>query len=243
MRPSTLGAPRLEEKFDVATDATETKAFVKWWFQRWNEVLGQLIDPEVHFWVPNVTFSPDLMVDRFLSLVRMLASMQEVLINTARSEFLRTMMLFDVLDLMKGIGGGLGGYDRMADPRLVERDLSEIEEVVTGDPAVAKILLPRCRSAVDDLSALRVGFIAPPTNLDAAVRSLMQELRNARHGFDQQGASHSAMTEFFNHRMDVSADIADLGWLHLIRMLCSARLQTAGELRVRLERRRSAGPA
>lgn len=237
LRPSSLGAPRLELKYMTDHDPPDGKSYLRWWFQRWNELLGQFMDPAIHFWAPDPTFSPELMVGRFVSLLRMLSCLQEILVNTARSDFLRTMMLFDVLDLMKGLGGGMGGHDRNGDPRQAEKDLAAIEgRVRTQSPEAANVILPRCRSGVAALTALRAGFVVTTPDVDVAVRKLVQALRNVRHGFDKQSDSHEAMELFFRHRMDVSPDLADLAWLHMIRML-EAHWQTAGELRRRLASR------
>jgi hypothetical protein len=220
----------MDVKYETASDPPDAKAFLTWWIQQWNQLLGQLIDPAIHFWAPDPTFSPQLMVGRFLSLLRMLACLQEILVSTARSEFLRMMMLFDVLDMMKGLGGGMGGYDRCADPRLVTKDLTKLEREITMEsPAAANVALARCRTALDALCALRDGFVVAPADVDVEVRHLVQELRNARHGFDKQGASNQAMKAFFGHRLDVSPDLADLAWLHMLRMLRTAKWQTAGQ--------------
>lgn len=241
LRPSALGSPRMDVKYETDTVPPDAKMFLTWWIQGWNELLGQFMDPAIHFWPPNPAFSPQLMVGRFLSMLRMLACLQEILVSTARNEFLRMMMLFDVLDMMKGLGGGMGGYDRNADPRQAKKDLIDIETAVTSQSReAANIVLPRCRSGVDALTALRDGFVVAPADVDVEVRHLVQQLRNARHGFDKQSASDEAMKVFFTHRMDVSPDLADLAWLHMVRMLCYAKWQTAGDFRAR--RKPSTGP-
>jgi hypothetical protein len=213
LRPQFLSLPRTDLPQIPAT-ASDSEAFLRWWIRRWNVVLGEMVDPATHR--QRETFDPVVMLGRYHTLLRFLACVQQILVSTAQNEFMRMTLLFEAMDLAKGLG--LGGDDRLAVPSRAQRDLVQLRSNLAGDPDVSQIVMPRCEGAVRALVDLRAGFVEHAGDADERVRSVIRALRNAKHGLGT-GEGLADMLTLMEHRADFSPNLADLGWFWLIRML------------------------
>jgi hypothetical protein len=220
VQPHFLVSPRTDLPQLPSGPIEDAEAFLRWWIRRLNVVLGELVDPATHR--SGASFDPNLMLGRFYTLLRLLASVQQTLVSTGTAEFVRMSMLFESMDLAEFLG--LGDNVRLATPHRAQRDLWELRQTLRDEPEVAAIVMPRCEAAVKALVDLRTGFrgstAPPPAKIDDRVRAVVRALRNAKHGLGVGEGSEDLLT-LIEHTDAVSPNLADLGWLCLVRLLAS----------------------
>lgn len=135
-------------------------------------------------------------------------------------------LLFEALDLLGGLGCGLGDWERLTNPRLVGDDLERLSAYLANQEAVARIVLPRCELGVESLKNLRLGFasrartVQDDGNIDRSVSGLLRAMRNAGHGLGSEPRTKKSLLALMEHRSDVPPQLPDLAWFHLMRMLC-----------------------
>jgi len=205
-------------------ESGDSETFLEWWIDRWNAALGELCDPATHR-SPDGTFDPALMLGRFFTHHRLLACVQGILADTGRNDFSRMELLFESLDLIEGLGCGLGDWSRLANPGKVERDFARIVQFLEPNDEVGRVVLPRCERAIEALQELRAGFRGPRSHdigqdeMDREVSGLLRAMRNAGHGLSGN-RSRNSLLALMSHRSELSPDLPNLAWLHLIRLLC-----------------------
>lgn len=225
-RPHFFTVPRQGLTVIGRAQPGDAQVFLSWWIEQWNRVLAELLDPSTHRAIDG-TFDPYLMLGRFLTHQRLLACVQSILVDSGREEFTRMELLFEALDLMEGLGGGIRSWDQLATPSTVELELERLKSALLPHPEVAHVVMERCERGVEALGALRDGFRDNQSRdaaaIDHGVRDLLRALRNGGHGLGRGSRSQDALVTLMGHRADVSPDLPELVWFHLVRMLCFAR--------------------
>ena len=210
---------------------SDVEAFFEWWIDRWNGVLGQLLDPSTHRGRDGF-FDPFLMIGRLSTLERLATCVHAILQETRDNEFARTAILFDAFDLQDDLGGGQGSWDRLTNPGRVDADLDTLRQEFSGKDGVGRVVLPRCESALKALLELRTGFTDSTASqrdqakTDADIYLLLRAMRNAGHGLGRGLKSRQQVATLLGHQATLSPDLADLAWLHLLRLLCFSHWQT-----------------
>jgi hypothetical protein len=207
---------------------SDVEAYVEWWIDQWDRVLGQILDPWTHI-DSNGFFDPYLMYGRRVTLERFLTTVLCILEESGSNDFVRMALFFDAIDLLDDLGARLGRRDRLLKPESVVRDLERVCVALSGLDPVAHMVLPRCEAGVEGLLALRGGFHGSDfaqlsvSQRDQRVFDLLQALRDAGHGLGRNRNSRPHLTTLMTHDAAVSPYLADLAWLHLTRLMISGR--------------------
>jgi hypothetical protein len=226
LEPSYFTTPRPGETVVGTAGVEQSAAFFEWWVDAWNSVLRELLDPST-FRGRNGRFDPIFMLGKSLTLERLLACIQAILVHTGGQNVERMVLLFHALDLFSGMGGGVGRWDRLTNPKQIERDFDRIQGRLADNDGASQVIIPRCQRAVEASTRLRDGFrdgSAPSSagpSADSRVSSVLKSLRDAGHGLGT-GQGSEDLLNLMSHRVNISPDLPDLAWFHLVRMLCFA---------------------
>jgi hypothetical protein len=228
-QPHYFTYPRLGLTVIGRAQAGDSVVFMSWWIDMWNRVLGQLLDPASHR-DDRGMFDPYLMLGRVVTLERLLACVQSILINSGLEELTRMELFFEAIDLLEGLGGKIGSWHDLTSPSFAERQLKKLKSELVRHPEVERVVLERCQRGVDALISLRNGFRddvrrTRVVDVDNGVFDVLRAIRNAGHGLRGAGDDRSnvALKRMMGHLSRVPADLPELVWFHLLRMLCFAQ--------------------
>lgn len=221
-----------------AYDHRDLEATLPWWTERVSALLTIALDP-ANFRTATGQHSSELHTGVLLSLDRLFAVVNSILVASRRDEFIRTTLMFEALDIIDGLTTRSGNYDNWASPARAVKRLTGVEAQLPE--AARRILLPRCAAAVRALTGVREGFFIPardrgPRGLelavdgtagpvavswDRAVAQYLRLIRNGAHGFRDQLADPFYRALFSTHTGDLSPELADLPFLYLVWLLCN----------------------
>jgi hypothetical protein len=222
-QPHYFTSPRTGSAIVGRAQRGDGDCFLQWWLDRWNGLLADLLDPSTHRRSDGF-FDPHLMLGRYLTVQRLLACVQSILINSGIEEFTRMELFFESLDLMDGLGWHLGSWEQLATPNRVENDLQALKAALADEPEVERVVMERCERGVKALVALREGFrdgvVRDATQTDRAVYEVLRAIRNAGHGLNRSQESRSALVSLMGHTSYAHPDLPELVWFHLMRALC-----------------------
>ena len=209
---------------------------LRWWVSGINRLMSVALDPTL-FVDSDGWYQPAEHQGYLASIDRFFESVIASLVQTGRDEYSRRLHLFETLDLLEGFS--LGGYDKtLSLPHL----LTQYEQLEADLPAEAAwILLPRCRAAVDAMEQVQHGFhtdrisddqlITVDRNGDEirislanAASRLVRAVRNSGHAMRNELGKPATLALFSGHNGELDADLSDLGFFHLVRLVADASL-------------------
>jgi hypothetical protein len=213
---------------DLAPD-TVLSAF-RWWIDRCNELLFRALDPG-RFAIDG-EYDPAGQLAVVLSLDRLFASALTGLTSIPRNKFARRLVLFDVLEVLEGLGGG--GYDQSCDVRVLREHLDQLRQ--TLPPEAQAVLLPRCERALDALDEAASGFIpervfnnrirvvnkkgaSEDLAIPAAVAAYLRSVRNATHSFRKAVRDPRSLSLLSAHNGELRDELSDIAQFHVLRLL------------------------
>lgn len=217
-------------------EAASAEAALRWWVDRLDELFGLALDVG-RYATADGTYDPTAQVGVLLSIERLFQSVLGVLAHAKRDAFVRSLLLFDVVDLLEGLT--YSGWKQMFSLKHVQRALAGVEAALPEGAGDA--LLPRCRRAVDALATVRDGFASvyvdndtlrtlategrwETQSLDAATAAYMRIARNASHSYRGWVNSPREVALMATHNDELPDELADLALLHLLAFLRLPRL-------------------
>jgi hypothetical protein len=216
---------------------TQTELFVKWWVARLNDLLLVLLDP-ANFRDQARRYDPRSHMGMVLTLDRLFACVQDILIESRRDEFIRKALLFDALDLVEGMG--LGGSQQLFSHSVVIRELQRLAEELPEE--AARVTLGRCKNASDALWEVRKGFYLAERvkdegieirsksgqlqtmSMDRAVAGYLRLVRNSIHSFGRHVLDDRDVSLLVAHDGELPNGLADLAFLQLLRLVDNPKL-------------------
>jgi hypothetical protein len=227
-RPRLMSSP-MGNVGQPAYSAADGEELLAWWVSRVNLLVAASLDV-VNFTDGDGYYQPDRHFAALLSMDRLFAVVQDILVGSRRDEFTRRMLLFEAVDLLEGLG--LGGPDVSFSYKATVKLL---ERVVGLPPGAARCLEPRCRTAADALRQVQSGFfvknrvegdtfIPPagagqPISIDGAASRYLWLLRNAAHSYRKAVEKPLDRALFASHTGDLSPELSDLPLIHLLALL------------------------
>ena len=175
------------------------------------------------------SFIPARQVGVLMSLERLFVSLQTIL-TQPRDDFVRSLLLFDVLDVLDGLG--FDDWNRMVTLRHVEADLARLKSRLPA--GAGSWLLPRCAEAVEALRAAVDGFspayvdedfvqlrsksgVIDRVARDRGYASLLRLTRNASHSYREHAKDPREVSLLASHDGRVPARLAQIHLLHAAR--------------------------
>ena len=240
-RPLGFPGARPTLEFPEITRSQQESA-LRWWVDRLNHLFAMALDV-TRYRDGDGYFQASGQMGVLLSLERLFASVQEVLIHVRRDEFARAAMFFDVLDVLEGLG--YDSWAAMVTLRTVEGHLQMLRKELPPDAQA--VLLPRCEAAVAALREVVAGFAATSAPdgkirlprkgggedmlaIDRAGAEFLRLTRNASHSYRERVRDPRDVALLAAHRTEIPETLADLAWLHLLRLMAQPRLPlTSGE--------------
>lgn len=223
-------------------DVNDAVAAVRWWVERADQVLGVLTDPTLYG--ADGIYDPRTHAAAIANVERLFASVIALLGHTGRDEYSRQLHLFETLDILEGLG--LGGYDQTLSPTSCRHVLDVLEEQLPAP--VARVLLPRCVSALDALDVVARSFITERTTpagiridtangaqvftRDRATSMLLRQVRNAGHGLESALRDPYKLSVLTSHDGTIPSPVSDVAFLHFLSLLADPT-----KLEARLARR------
>jgi hypothetical protein len=223
-----------------ATPTLPAKSFrvaFEWWVQQTSRLVDIVLDPTL--FASGEVYRPDLHYGFLHAVERMFASAVRLLTLTGLDDYSRRIHLFEVLDLLEGLG--LGGYDVTLDADRLAMDIERLEKDMP--PEAADLLLGRCKRAVEALRTVQQGFaptsvsesgvalpkgVAPPPK---AVAQVLRQMRNGSHGMLKDLEDPAKRRILALHDGDVPDDVSDVAFLHLLRLVSRPDILEAPRLR------------
>jgi len=208
------------------------EAYFSWWVEGVNRLLEIAADP-ASFRKSDRSYDPARHFGFQLSLERLFGTIQAILVGSRRDEYTRLILSFQALDLLKGME--LGSYGTLANPQRVRATVNELESQLPPGPAA--VLLPRCRRAASALEGLTRGFYLSEriedgrlrlrtksgswtaVSLAAATAEYLNLIRDAGHTWREKMSSVHDRSLFVAHNGDVDPSVADIPFVHLVRLL------------------------
>jgi hypothetical protein len=227
-----LGSPDRAARTPPRAAPGDTVTYLRWWVAAADRLLGAALD-DTNFVAADGTYRPAQHMGLLSTVERFLDAAQTVLNFSRRNGFARTLALFEALDLLEGLG--LGDYDQTVSARRLECHIATLRDRLPVE--VARIVLPRCDEAVAGLRMVSEGFrstrraanghilvrgkngqvieVAP----DKAVAAVLRAARNSGHGMSRILDSDDDLSLLEAHDGDIPQTVADVAFLHLIRVL------------------------
>jgi hypothetical protein len=213
-----------------ALSALQIESFMEWWIERINEALCTLYNPAQY--AASGTYDPARHFAAMLSFDRLLAGIQEILIQTRRDDFARRLAFYAVTDLMPAMG--VNGDEALFDSSKLHERLKEIEAHLPD--AARYVFMGRLRrglQAVDDLPMQC--FTSPPESPNAVVQtsegkditrgkdkiaaSYLRILRDTTHGFSRKFEGPRERSILSSFTGEIHPEVADVGLLYLLHLL------------------------
>jgi len=231
-RPNLLTVPISDVLDFPKLDPGLIEEYFKWWVAGVNRLLGIAADPAM-FRKPDRSHNAASQFGFQLSLERLFGTVRAILVGSRRDEYTRLILAFQAFDLLKGME--LGTYDTLADPRRVRAAVADLEQRLPSGPAA--VLLPRCRRAADALDNVTPGFYLSeriedgrlrlrtknggwvPVSLGAATAEYLNLIRDAGHTWREKMGNEHDRSLFVAHDGDVDPSVADVPFVHLVRLL------------------------
>jgi len=236
-------ATRTQPRFD----SDDAVAALQWWTGGLNALIAVEHDPATHrsegFYDPVRHLAMTLTIDRLVAVV------QQITISDRRNDMVRKMLFFDALDIIEGL---LAGHDfgHLTSAARARTELVELEAAMPS--AVQRVLIPRCRAAVDALDAVQDGFWIPESRTPSGVRltglanekvitnssattMALRLIRNGHHGYvsNKFHSSSSDRAMLTLHDGRIPDALPDLAFFHLVRMIAFSDLLDPQRLRTR----------
>lgn len=203
---------------------------VKWWIERLNLLFSYITEPANY--VESGRFSPQMAFEKVLRLELLFRNCQSIATCT-RDQHARRIVMFNSLDTLAGLVPR-SKWRETANSLKAGAILGRLEDSIPSE--IARVLLPRARSAVSALRELEVGFFQkrllaggtlelPGKNgttervpLHSAATDWLRVIRNSQHGFDkvQTPRDRALLTAHDGH---IPSAVADLAWLHLLDLM------------------------
>src|ERR1700694_5208849 len=135
---------------------------------------------------------------------------------------------------------GFGPYEKLLSPDHVQGEVDRLESELPTE--VASIVLPRCRRALTAIKKVKDGFylreritaegLAVRTkagqwvtiSLDRATGEYVNLIRDAGHTLREKMSSPRELSLFAAHDGSIDAEVADIPFIYLIRLLNSPDL-------------------
>jgi hypothetical protein len=221
---------------------------LQWWVRGLNALNSVELDPATHS--SNGTYDPIRHWTTTLTIDRLVATIQQISIADRRSSIVRKLLFFDSLDLLEGLLRG-HRFEVLTSVSKARKQLAELEEAMPS--SVRRVLLPRCRRAVDALEEMRNGFWVPSTVVDGkllvssrsgqqtaqtfetATTKVLRMIRNGHHGLvsDRFHADSESRTMLTLHDGRIPDALPDIAFFHLVRLIAFADLLDPARLRDR----------
>jgi hypothetical protein len=208
------------------------EAYFQWWVRGVNQLLGIAADPAM-FRKRDRSYDPANQFGFQLSLERLFATIQAILVASRRDEYTRLILAFQAFDLLRGLE--LGSYDTLADPRKVRAAVAELEQQLPPGPAA--LLLPRCQRAASALENLTSGFYLSErieegllrlrtkhggwvrVGMGSATAEYLNLVRDAGHTWREKMSNDHDRSLFVAHNGILDPSVADIPFVHLVRLL------------------------
>jgi hypothetical protein len=234
---SPVGRPGIAPVTQPAPAAFD--AAFRWWVEHLDLLFTEMTDPCRHV----AAFgSYDVLAhfESLLSVEQAFRHVQSLSIHD-RDAHAQRSLLFHALDVIAAVRPP--DFDKLCKLSVAKKALLAIEAVI--DPVAADVLLPRARNAVQALEDLRKGFFLPSRISGSGLRLpdkygtetvvpyeqaaglYLRVLRNSVHGFGGRGgpAEERARALLASHDGNIPADLPDLAYLYLLRLLaCPSEL-------------------
>ena len=216
-------------------DPEAAARWLHWWVSRANSLMGLATDIG-RYAGPDGIYNSAAQLGVLLSVDRLFATVQEILADAGRSRFPRTLMMFDVIDILDGLS--FGSWESMLRIDRLPSQLAELEGLL---PAGARdLVLTRCRPAVQALADFTDGFTLIPerltndgqirirqrdgkgwqdTSLGSAAQSYLRIARNATHSYRQMAKDPRDVSLLGSHLGQIPDHLADLAFFHFLRFL------------------------
>jgi len=239
-RPRSLGAIRTPRARAELRRTGSALALVRWWVEGIDRLLSQLTDP-ARYRDQSGDHDARAQVAAVMSLERLFATVQAVLAHDG-DDFVRLRLFFDALDLAVGLR--LGDDRSLKRHDWLERRLLELQENLPSD--VASQVIPRCQLGLRGLDKAANGFFASrmddgkirlprlgQSGIDevapgVAVSDYLQLVRNAVYSFLKFPEEPRSVALMASHDGILPAEIADLAWFYLVRLLAVQSLPRFG---------------
>jgi hypothetical protein len=233
-RPRLLSEPIVTPQKMPEVTSRETVSYLRWWVDRLDLLLGIALNPTL-FQTRQQTYEPQSHFGFLLSLDRLFATIKGLLVASRRDEFVRSLLLFQAIDLFKGFG--FGPYEKLLAPDHIEKEVNELERELPEE--VAKILLPRCKRAVAGIKKVKDGFYLTERinadglqvktkagqltriGLDRATGEYVNLIRDAGHTLREKMVSPRDISLFAAHDGSIEAEVADVAFVYLVRLFQS----------------------
>lgn len=251
LAPKLLAEPTLGARDQPDSDPEEIRRWVRWWLHRLDRLLHVVYDPSVFV-------SEDGMYDYTrhfafqLSLDRLFACITGILVHSRRDEFTRRLLMFQALDLLHGMG--FGNYETLLNPDSAKKTLAALETTVPYE--VVKLALPKCREAVEALSAVARGFYrteriengkvlldrdderTEAVSLAVATAQYLNLVRAGQHSFEDKVRSPRDLSLLASHTGELDPQLSDIAFLHVLNLMTRDDLVRQTILRRGLRRAR-----
>jgi hypothetical protein len=211
--------------------------YLRWWVDRVNEVTGLTVDPALFRKDDGTEDGSYDAASHFgfqISVDRLFATVKGILVGSRRDGFARSIFSFQALDLLSGMG--LGNYQRLVSPKRVREDVEDLKKSLPAE--VATVVMPRCERAARGLEKLRddgfylteritqSGLRVRNKNgrwntrpLDAAAADYINLVRDAGHSLGKKMRDPGELSLFVAHNGMIPPEMADVPYIHLIRLL------------------------
>lgn len=233
LMPSThLAEPREGMKYSAAVSAGDSEYFFQWWIDRINRLLRVTLDPSN--FRDGDDYAPHRHLGMLLSISMLFSLVQRILAHEGRDSSARMSALFDVLDLLDGLRQK--SFRDLSRLSFVEREVDRMFRELP-DP-VLRVIGQRLRIACDALREVQQGFYVTERikdghitmlrddgsteslPLDTAAADVLRVIRNSTHSFTKMMAGSSRDVALLaSHSAEFSADLPNLAFVHLIRLL------------------------
>lgn len=233
LKPQGLASEPLGAKVPEFRPEASEQA-LEWWAGRLDDLFGMTLDVTRYIDGAGV-YQPSSHMGALLSLERLFSLVQATLADAMRDAFVRSTLMFDVIDLLDGMG--YESWQNLVNAKRAGAQLHELAAKLPGD--CADVLLPRCRTAVVALEQVVDGFrvgnatgVTVPTKLgglqsisfETAGSRLLQLVRNTTHSFRERVRDRADVALLASYRGDMPDALADLSLLHLLRFMLAPRI-------------------
>jgi len=230
------GLTKVESTTEVqpAVSGNDAEAFLRWWAYRLNDLLGLALDPAL-FPDENGLYNPRAHFGFILTLERLFAVVQGILMHSRRDEYTRKVLFFDALDLLGGLGQG--DYRALLSYRRVGERLDHMLGTLPSE--VAKIVHPRLERGADALKEMRDGFYLSERttpdalrvkvksgqwtdlSMDRAVAEYLRVVRNSAHSFTRSMSNPFDLSLLASHDGELPAALPDVILVYITSLMAN----------------------